>query len=126
MRSFIAGGALLLSSLLTAVSAVAAPSAPQSKLVLPSDFTPPQVFKNTNLLRTIDLTKPYSRETVAVIVENISKEKQNEYFVPFPTNEIGKVSYFDARDKKGPLGEFEVNEVVLGDDAYVPRSSGVP
>jgi oligosaccharyltransferase complex subunit alpha (ribophorin I) len=117
MRSFVARGALLLSSLLTAVSAAAASSEVKSKHVLPSDFTPPPVFKNTNLLRTIDLTKPYSRETIAVIVENTSKEKQNEYFVPFPANEAGQVSYFDARDKKGPLGEFEVREVMLGIDS---------
>jgi len=101
MRSF-KGVLLLLSSLLATVD---------SKLVLPSTFAPLAVFRNTNLLRSIDLTKPYSKEIIAVIVENVSKEGQREYFIPFTADEVKKVSYIEARDKKGTLGEFKVDEV---------------
>lgn len=101
MRSF-TGVLLLLSSVLTTVN---------SKLVLPPTFAPPAVFRNINLLRSIDLTKPYSKEVIAVIVKNVSKEGQSEYFVPFAADEVTKVSFVEARDKKGPLGEFKVDEV---------------
>lgn len=74
-------------------------------------FTPPQVFKNVNLLRTFDLTRHYVKETTAVIVENVSQEPQSDYFVPFPRNALSKVSWIGARDKKGDLGDFETKLV---------------
>ncbi|KAI5840931.1 Ribophorin I, partial [Tricharina praecox] len=65
---------------------------------LPS-FAPAPVFRNINLLRSIDLTKPYS------------KEGQTEYYMPFAADEVTKVSFFEAGDKKAPFGEFKVDEV---------------
>jgi oligosaccharyltransferase complex subunit alpha (ribophorin I) len=116
MRSFFTRGALLLSSLLVAVSA--ASSKPESKLILPADFAPPQVFRNTNLLRTIDLTRPYSREVIVVIVENVSGEEQSQYFLPFGKDAAEKVSYIEARDKKGHRGEFEVSKAEADPERY--------
>jgi hypothetical protein len=124
MHSFIARGALLLSSLFVAVSY--ASSEIESKLVLPASFTPPPVFKNTNLLRTIDLTKPYSKEIIAVIAENISGKKQSEYFVPFDKDVVDRVSYVEATDKKGPLGRFEVSKVEFNPERYVENMNYTP
>lgn len=70
-------------------------------------FSPPQVFKNVNLLRTVDLIKPYVKETIAAIVENVSKEPQSEYYVPFPKDVVPKISSVEAIDKKGSLGDFK-------------------
>lgn len=82
-----------------------------TSLVSCSAFTPPQVFKNVNLLRSIDITKPYVKETTAVIVENISEKPQKEYYFPFPKDVLPKLSFIEARDKKGNLGEFETKLV---------------
>lgn len=60
----------------------------------------PQNFKNTNLLRTIDLSGGYVREIIAVIIENISKEDQSEYYIPFTVPGASAVSYVDCKDKK--------------------------
>jgi len=86
-----------------------------TSLVSAATFIPPQVFKNNNLLRTVDLSKPYVRETTAVIVENVSKEPQTEYYVQFPKDVVPKISSIEARDKKGGLGDFEVKLVEFDD-----------
>lgn len=72
----------------------------QSQQVLKGDFKPAQVFKNTNLVRTTNLDKGYVRETINVIVENVDKQPQSEYYIPFEYNLMGKIGGFDVRDKK--------------------------
>ena len=42
----------------------------------------PQVWHHPNALRTIDLSTGLARETVAVVLENVSKEPQSVYHVP--------------------------------------------
>ena len=86
-----------------------------TSLVSAATFTPPQVFKNSNLLRTIDLSRPYVRETTAVVVENVSEEPQTEYYVPFARDVVTKISSIEARDKKGNLGDFEAKLVESND-----------
>jgi oligosaccharyltransferase complex subunit alpha (ribophorin I) len=73
-----------------------------SRLVLPSDFKPPQVFQNVNLVRTVNLEKSYPRDTVNVIIENVDKTPQDEYFLPFESALLGKVGIFEVKDKKNP------------------------
>jgi oligosaccharyltransferase complex subunit alpha (ribophorin I) len=106
MRSFLARGAVLLTSLFVAIAQATPETAPQ--LNLPEKFAPPPVFKNTNLLRNIDLTKPYQREVIAVVVENISKEPQTDYYIPFDKEVAERISYIEARDKAGVLGFLDV------------------
>src|SRR5271170_4793843 len=73
----------------------------------------PQVFHHTNLLRTIDLTKPYIRDSTAVVVENISNTTQTEYFWPIPSEIGSKMSYLEAREKKtGVSPNFAVEKAV--------------
>ncbi|KAI9800174.1 MAG: dolichyl-diphosphooligosaccharide--protein glycosyltransferase subunit 1 [Piccolia ochrophora] len=83
-----------------------------SRILLPSTFKPPQVFKNVNLLRNINLEKGYSRETINVVIENIDKNAQDEYFLPFEAGIVDNVGGLEVRDKKEPdTGLFEVELV---------------
>lgn len=70
-----------------------------SKQLLPSNFQPPQVFKNTNLVRTINLEKEYPRETISVVVENVDKQEQQEYYIPFEASVISRIGGLEVRDK---------------------------
>ncbi|TGZ82950.1 Ribophorin I [Ascodesmis nigricans] len=110
---------LLLFTFATLCTASLPSTSPATPLVLPPDFTPPQVFNNTNLLRTIDLTRPYSREVIAVIVENGSNQTQTEYYVPFAKEVVDRVSYVEARDKAGPGGDFIVRKVEFDEKSPV-------
>ena len=59
----------------------------------------PQSFRHTNLHRTIDLTKPYIRESTTVVVENISNKTQTEYFWGIPLSLAPKLSYLEVKEK---------------------------
>ena len=72
----------------------------QSQQILQADFKPPQVFENTNLVRTTNLEKGYVRETINIVVSNIDKKPQSEYYLPFEYNTIGKIGGIEVRDKK--------------------------
>lgn len=83
-----------------------------SKLTLPVTFKPPQVFKNANAVHLISLEKGYAKETVNVIVENISPKPQQEYFVPFDSSRLAHIGGFEVKDKKDDaLAGFEVDVV---------------
>lgn len=86
----------------------------ESRNILPSAFKPPQNFRNVNLVRNINLEKSYPRETLNVVIENISKEPQTEYYLPFEQGTLGRVGGLEVKDKKEPeKGGFvaEVAEV---------------
>ena len=77
---------------------------------------PPQVFENTNLVRTINLEKGYVRETTNVVITNIDNAPQSDYYVPFENDLIGKIGGFDARDKKNAeRGPLDVTIAALAD-----------
>ncbi|KAF2134450.1 Ribophorin I [Dothidotthia symphoricarpi CBS 119687] len=85
-----------------------------SKQVLSGTFKPPQVFKNTNLVRTTNLDKAYPRETINVVIENIDSKPQSEYYLPFETSLIAKVGGLEVRDKQAAAkGTFQVDVVGL-------------
>lgn len=84
----------------------------RSKQVLPSTFTPPQVFKNANLVRTTNLDKGYARETINVIIENIDTKPHSEYYLPFESSLIANIGGLEVRDKKAAeKGNFKVQVV---------------
>jgi oligosaccharyltransferase complex subunit alpha (ribophorin I) len=90
-----------------------------SKQILPSNFKPPQVFKNTNLVRNINLDKEYARETINVIIENIDSKPQDEYYYPFESETLARVGGFEVRDKKdASLGLFQVEVVEYDTERY--------
>jgi len=89
------------SLLVTTITAQSnATEATQSQQILQADFKPPQVFENVNLVRTTNLEKGYVRETVNIVVSNVDKNAQSEYYLPFEYDTIGKVGGFEVRDKK--------------------------
>lgn len=83
-----------------------------SHQILPDNFKPPQVFKNANLLRNINLEKGYVRETVNVVIENIDVKEQDTYYIPFKAEAIGNVGGLEVRDKKDPEKPAFRSEVV--------------
>jgi oligosaccharyltransferase complex subunit alpha (ribophorin I) len=93
---FLAGAAACLS--LLAPQLVAAASS--SKVILPSTFKPPQVFRNANLVHIISLEKNYAKESINVVIENSSGEPQDEYYLPFTSEQMEKLGGIEVRDKK--------------------------
>jgi Ribophorin I len=80
-----------------------------SQQLLRGDFRPPQVFKNVNLVRNTNLDKGYVRETINVVIENVDKQPQSEYYIPFKYDVIAKVGGMEVRDKKNAeKGRFDV------------------
>ncbi len=85
-----------------------------SENILPSTFTPPQVFRNVNLVRVVNLEKSYPRNTINVIIENISQEPQDEYYLPFTRTEAERLGSLEAKDKKNEsLLPFVVEPVAI-------------
>lgn len=89
-------------------STVSKPASSQN--ILPSTFTPPQVFKNTNIIRSINLEKSYPRNVVNVVIENVSPEAQDEYYIPFTTSQAERLGNLEVKDNKDlttPSFDFE-------------------
>ncbi|KAG9254990.1 Ribophorin I [Emericellopsis atlantica] len=82
------------------VSTVLAAEPRQSKDILPKDFKPPQVFKNANLVHIISLEKNYAKEQINAVIENVSPELQDEYYVPFTADQLSRVGGFEVKDRK--------------------------
>ncbi|KAJ9667793.1 dolichyl-diphosphooligosaccharide--protein glycosyltransferase subunit 1 [Coniosporium apollinis] len=90
-----------------------------SKQILSSSFKPPQVFRNVNLVRNVNLDKEYPRETINVIIENVDAQPQAEYYLPFEAGLIARVGGLEVRDKKdASKGAFQVEVVEY--DTYSP------
>jgi oligosaccharyltransferase complex subunit alpha (ribophorin I) len=85
-----------------------------SQQILHGDFKPPQVWENTNLVRTTNLEKGYVRETINVVVTNKDSKPQSEYYIPFDYDVMGKVGWLEARDKKNAEKDpFQVTTAAL-------------
>lgn len=67
-----------------------------------SSFTPPPHFRNVNLVRNVNLEKGYPRETLNVVIENVHKTAQADYFIPFEQGLIGRIGGLEVKDKKQP------------------------
>lgn len=79
----------------------------------------PQVYQHTNLLRTIDLTKPYIRDSTALILENISNATQTEYYWGIPLTLADKLSYLEVKEKKTGATQVFPVEKALEDHPYL-------
>lgn len=89
----------------------------ESRNILPSAFAPPKHFRNVNLVRNINLEKSYPRETINVVIENIDKVAQNEYYIPFEQGSLGSIGGLQVVDKKEPEKKgFQVD--VVGIDPF--------
>lgn len=90
-----------------------------SEQILSGAFKPPQVFKNSNLVRIINLEKGYPKETVNVIIENVASSPQDEYFLPFTATQMENIGVLEVKDRKNvdsPL--FEVEAVEIDPERY--------
>ena len=81
----------------------------------------PQSFRHTNLHRTIDLTKPYIRESTTIVIENISNKTQTEYFWGIPLYLVPKLSYLNVKEKSSCDSANLPIEKVKRDHAYHPK-----
>ena len=80
-----------------------------SRIILDATFKPAPVFKNVNLLRSINLEKGFVRESINVQIENIHSKAQDEYYVPFSAGVVDRVGGLEVRDRKDPdKAGFEV------------------
>lgn len=64
------------------VLAIALTLAANGQAAMTSDPDVPQVWQHLNALRTVDLSGAVARETVAVVLENVSKKPQSVYYLP--------------------------------------------
>jgi oligosaccharyltransferase complex subunit alpha (ribophorin I) len=103
---------LAANSLCLAKSNLTSPQSSQQ--VLHGDFKPPQAFQNVNLVRNTNLDKGYVRETINVVIENVDKEPQSEYYLPFEYDVIAKVGGMEVRDKKNTeKGRFDTRMAAM-------------
>ena len=85
-----------------------------SQQFLQRDFKPPQVWENTNLVRTTNLEKGYVRETINVVVTNKDEKAQSMYYFPFDYGHKAQIGGFEVRDKKNAeKGKFAVTTAAL-------------
>jgi oligosaccharyltransferase complex subunit alpha (ribophorin I) len=90
-----------------------------SRLILPSTFKPPQNFKNVNLVHIINLEKSYPKEQINVVIENIASTPQDEYFIPFTSQQMATIGGLEVKDKKNlDGGLFEVGAVEFDPERY--------
>ncbi|KAL8404975.1 hypothetical protein RB594_009740 [Gaeumannomyces avenae] len=83
-----------------------------SSVNLPSTFKPPQVFKNANLVHVVSLEKNYVKESVNVLIENIASSPQDEYFIPFSSDQMSRIGGIEVKDRKNSeAGPFTVEAV---------------
>jgi len=88
------------SAALSFLSLALTSSADSTKDNLPSTFKPPQVFKNANLVHVISVEKNYVKENINVVIENIDKAPQNEYFLPFSADQLSRLGGVEVKDRK--------------------------
>jgi Ribophorin I len=77
-----------------------------------------QTLQHTNLLRTLDLTKPYVRDSTALILENISNTTQTEYLWGIPLDLVPALSYLEVKEKKSGNANLFPVEPALEDHSY--------
>jgi oligosaccharyltransferase complex subunit alpha (ribophorin I) len=91
---------LSLLPLASAAGADSKSSDSSSSTTLPATFKPPQVFKNANLVHVISVEKNYVKENINVLVQNIDKAAQHEYFVPFAADQMARLGGVEVKDRK--------------------------
>lgn len=74
-------------------------------------------------MRVVNLEKSFPRNTINVVIENVSPEPQDEYFLPFTKQEAEKLGVLEVRDKKDPsLPPFDVEAVAIESARYATYS----
>lgn len=90
-----------------------------STQILPSNFKPAQNFENVNLVHLINLEKSYAKETTNIVIKNIASSPQDEYYLPFTSQQMSTIGGLEVRDKKVVDGGlFEVSAVEFDTERY--------
>ncbi|RIB10885.1 Ribophorin I [Gigaspora rosea] len=71
----------------------------------------PQYWRNTNMVRTIDLSSYVVRESIAIASQNVHTEPVGEYYFPIPDGLSEHLAYIEVKEKKTDK-VFEVEKVV--------------
>jgi hypothetical protein len=95
-------------------------SANVNALITPP-FNVPQKWKNTNMLRTIDLTSSVVRESTSVVAQNIHNESIGEYYYPIPKEWDEHLSFIEAKERKTEQ-LFEVEKAEINSLKWVASS----
>lgn len=122
----------VLASLLSLASTAAGASSKKdssssTSTSLPATFKPPQVFKNANLVHVISVEKNYVKENINVLVENIDKAAQDEYFVPFTADQMSRLGGVEVKDRKDAnAGPFLAEAVEFDQERLVAKEPAGP
>ncbi|CAG8569854.1 12680_t:CDS:2, partial [Dentiscutata heterogama] len=60
----------------------------------------PQYWRNTNMVRTIDLSSYVVRESTAIASQNVHTEPVGEYYFPIPGGLAKNLAYIEVKEKK--------------------------
>lgn len=60
----------------------------------------PQNIKITNLLRTLDLSRPLVREITSAAIQNIAEEDVKDYYFPVDHAYMSNLAYITAENRK--------------------------
>lgn len=71
-------------------------------------FAPPQVFENTVISRSIDVTGSYVRETVSLTIKNIGDEAQSVYYFALDPESYSNIAVFEGRERGKKPGLIDV------------------
>ncbi|KAF9926629.1 proteasome regulatory particle base subunit [Linnemannia zychae] len=77
----------------------------------------PQTWKITNLLRTLDLSKPIIREITSAAVQNTGEQHQTDYYFPVDQAYSDNLAYISAENRKTK----EALEVTKDEVYYDPQ-----
>ncbi|KAK4240783.1 Dolichyl-diphosphooligosaccharide--protein glycosyltransferase subunit 1 [Achaetomium macrosporum] len=107
-------------SLLSLASAASSKKSSSTSTTLPVTFRPPQVFRNANLVHIISVEKNYAKENINVLVENIDKAAQDEYFVPFTADQMSRLGGVEVKDRKdASAGPFVAEAVEFDQESDI-------
>ncbi|KAL2016536.1 hypothetical protein VTK56DRAFT_3430 [Thermocarpiscus australiensis] len=107
-------------SLLSLACAASSDKTSSTSTTLPATFKPPQVFKNANLVHVISLEKNYVKENVNVLIENIDKAAQDEYFLPFTADQMSRLGGVEVKDRKdASAGPFVAEPVEFDQESDI-------
>jgi oligosaccharyltransferase complex subunit alpha (ribophorin I) len=82
-----------------------------------STWTPTPSFKNINLVHVISLEKNYVKESVNVLIEGVDDKPQDEYFLPFSTDQMSRIGGVEVKDRKDPKNvPFEAEPIEIDPD----------
>lgn len=53
-------------------------------------------------MHNINLEKSYPKESINVVIENIASTAQDEYFIPFTSQQMATIGGLEVKDRKNP------------------------